>query len=66
MVMERGVEVVVFPAGLSIRLDMAIPESFMPVGEGEGEVGVEEVIFRFSYVEEPLGHGIPDTLEVGT
>ena len=34
----------------------------MPVGEGE--VGVEEVIFRFSYVEEPLGHGMPDTLGV--
>ena len=26
----------------------------MPVGEGEGEVGVEAVIIRFSYVEEPL------------
>ena len=34
----------------------------MPVGEEE--VGVEEDIFRFSYVEEPLGHGMPDTLGV--
>ena len=36
----------------------------MPVGEGEDGVGVEEVIIRFSLVEEPLGHGMPDTLEV--
>ena len=35
----------------------------MPVREGG--VGVEEFKFRFSYVEEPLGHGMPDTLEVG-
>ena len=35
----------------------------MPVGEGG--VGVEEVIFRFSYVEEPLGHGMADPLGVG-
>ena len=65
MVRGRGVEVVVFPAGLSIRLGMAAPEGFMPVGEGGVEVGVEEAIIRFSYVEEPLGHGMPDTLEVG-
>ena len=31
---------------------------------GEGEVGVEEVIFRFSFVEEPLRDGMPDMLRV--
>ena len=63
MVMGRGVEVVVFPPGCHILLGMVIQEGFMPVREGG--VGVEEHIFRFSYVEEPLGHGMTDPFGVG-
>ena len=37
----------------------------MPVGEGEELVEGEKDIIRFSYVEEPLGHGMPDPLGVG-
>lgn len=53
-----------FPAGCHIRLGMVVPEGFITVGEG-AEVEDGEVDFRFSYVEEPLGHEMPDTLGVG-
>ena len=44
------------PGGVPLGV---VPEGFMPVGKGE------EVLFWFSTVEEPLGHGISDPLDTG-
>ena len=37
----------------------------MPVGEGGENGGVRSFYFRFSTVEDPLGHGISDPVELG-
>ena len=45
MVMGRGVEVVVFLAGCPLLMDLAVPEGFMPVGEGQEVVVGEFKLF---------------------